>query len=183
MIKRKDDNMLSNRDFGTFDNPPPRRSSPSRKRSPTRTLSPTRKGSGHASSSRHRDLGRSTVESLPSFHTRSATTPIPRPISPSRAELNRSIARHEAELGLSKAKARLRRSLEAENLELSRSRLRRSLEADNLRRSLRNLTVYDSDSDIESLDALRNSLRAERSALNEAIREADRKAFYRSTLR
>merc|ERR1712100_551102 len=52
-------------------------------RSPRRSASPTR------------GLGSSSVAALPSYHTRSTTAPLPRPLSPARRALDRSIAAYE----------------------------------------------------------------------------------------
>ncbi|XP_032229584.1 uncharacterized protein LOC5505260 isoform X1 [Nematostella vectensis] len=184
LVRRKDEKLLESRDFGSFTRPKPRRSkSPVRR---PRSVSPSR-------------LGNSTVEPLPSWkysedfpatstarrrhHYRSATEPLSlsyssRPASPSRSlsyaldDLNvTSNSYKKFSDPLLRFKSRYSPNLKAALGASDRiqERVERILD-----------TTRNVEEDVESLDILRDSLREERRALSDAIREADRAAYYKS---
>lgn len=151
----------------------PRRSASPTRRSRTRSVSPSR--------AVRKDAGSTTVEALPS--TRRARSP-----SPARA-LYRSKSLAEALDDLDYV-APLSVRTYVDPLVSYRTRYSPNLKAalrssdriqarvdDVVRRSRYALNV---DSDDDGLDLLRTSLREERNALNEAIKEADKQAFYQS---
>ncbi|XP_020894817.1 spermatogenesis associated 6-like protein isoform X2 [Exaiptasia diaphana] len=174
----------------------PRRS---RSKSPTRrprSTSPTRLGQ----SSR---LGMSAVEPLPSWkysedfpsmsstrkHNRSSTAPLSlsysaRPSSPSRSlhyaldDLNVTASSKKFSDPLLRFKTRYSPNLKAALGASDRiqERVERILDTKD-----RSFTQPDSDNEsVDSLDILRDSLREERRAISDAIREADRAAYYKS---
>ncbi|XP_068735934.1 spermatogenesis-associated protein 6-like isoform X1 [Montipora capricornis] len=193
LVRHKDTNLLENRDFTSFVRPKPRQS---RSKSPTRrprSTSPSR-------------LGMSSVQPLPAWkysedfpsslstrrkaHTRSATEPMSlsrsyRSSSPSR---NLSYALDDLDISQDSYKTfsdpvlrfksryspNLRAALGASD------RIQKRVERVIDKKSSRKISE-DSDNDsLDSLDILRESLREERRALSDAIREADRAAYYKS---
>ncbi|XP_029179504.2 spermatogenesis-associated protein 6-like isoform X2 [Acropora millepora] len=193
LVHHKDSQLLENRDFGSFIRPKPRRS---RSKSPTRrprSTSPSR-------------LGMSTVEPLPAWkytedfptssstrrkaHSRSATEPMSlsrsfRSTSPSR---NLSYALDDLDISQNSYKnfsdpvlrfksrysPNLRAALGASD------RIQQRVERVIDKKSPRTLSEDSDNESTDSLDILRESLREERRALSDAIREADRAAYYKS---
>jgi len=175
LVRRKDDKILSNRDFNTFINPKPRRSaSPNRLK---KSMSSTR-----------RTAGNTTVESIPNLkfdktmlsstpangrHMRSTTEPMryTTPVGSLRYAFD--------DLSLSPTLRRRTRTTSPHLSAAMNSSLRIQRRVDDVIRK----RDYSLDSDNESdysLDVLRESLREERNALNDAIKQADREAYYRS---
>ncbi|KAK3722101.1 hypothetical protein QZH41_019848 [Actinostola sp. cb2023] len=195
LVRQKDDKLLESRDFGSFTRPKSRRS---RSKSPTRrarSTSPTRQLSR---------LGMSAVEPLPSWkysedfpsmtstrkHNRSSTAPLSlsfsaRPSSPSRSlryaldDLNVSATSYKRFSDpLLRFKTRYSPNLKAALGASDRiqERVERILDTKD-----RSFSKPDSDDEsVDSLDILRDSLREERRAISDAIREADRAAYYKS---
>ncbi|XP_057309551.1 spermatogenesis-associated protein 6-like isoform X1 [Hydractinia symbiolongicarpus] len=183
VIRRKDDTVLSNRDFSTFVNPKPRRSpSPARKMLRQRSASPSRT---------KKALGNTTVESIPAWkyssdyphhypsrHYRSVTDPFYYTSTPAK---NLSYAFDDLNLS-----GRRSRSYISPSYYVSPNITSALNSSQRIQRRVDNILHkkhYSVDSDAESdysLDLLRESLRDERNALNDAIKEADREAFYRS---
>ncbi|XP_067047674.1 spermatogenesis-associated protein 6-like isoform X2 [Acropora muricata] len=193
LVHHKDSQLLENRDFGSFIRPKPRHS---RSKSPTRrprSTSPSR-------------LGMSTVEPLPAWkytedfptssstrrkaHSRSATEPMSlsrsfRSTSPSR---NLSYALDDLDISQNSYKnfsdpvlrfksrysPNLRAALGASD------RIQQRVERVIDKKSPRKLSEDSDNESTDSLDILRESLREERRALSDAIREADRAAYYKS---
>lgn len=193
LVPHKDEGLLENRDFSSFTRPKPRRS---RSKSPTRrprSSSPSR-------------LGMSSVQPLPAWkysedfpstsvsrhkaHTRSVTAPMSlsrsyRPSSPSRSL---SYALDDLDISTNSWKnfsdPVLRfKSRNSPNLKAAlgasdriQQRVERVIEG----KSPRKFSEDSDNESVDSLDILRESLREERRALSDAIREADRAAYYKS---
>eukprot|EP00111_Clytia_hemisphaerica_P000062 TCONS_00000143-protein len=175
LVRRKDDQLISNRDFNSFTRPKPRRSvSPSR--SMRRSVSPSRPRTFN---------GNTTVESIPATvyrsssparHYRSVTEPT---YLSSTTPRNLTTRLDDLDLSLASTKRRVHTVTPNMNHAL-RSSQRIQRRVDELVRR-RDFNYVDSDAESDySLDLLRESLRDERNALNDAIKEADREAFYRS---
>ncbi|XP_028405873.1 serine/arginine repetitive matrix protein 1-like isoform X1 [Dendronephthya gigantea] len=188
VVRHKDDKLLENRDFSTFINPKPRRSrSPTRR---SRSLSPSKRLDGNATSQSipawkySVDFPRSSETRRRPRHSRSATEPASfassfRSPSPSRS-LRFALDDLDITSGLSRSftdatlrhKTRYSPHLSAALSASDRIQSR----VDRVMR-----VAQDSDTEsVDSLDVLRDSLREERKALSDAIREADRKAYYKS---
>ena len=179
VIRRKDDNLLANRDFSTYVRPTPRRSKSPLRASPRRSKSPTR-----------------SLSRAKSTNALDATTVEPLPATPFVSSLYSSKGRHSrsASAPLYRSSVdRLRETLEDLDLEARRRhhrRMYRSLTSPHVVKALNSSKriaervddlilrgVPESDM---GLDVLRESLRDERNALNDAIKAADREAFYRT---
>ncbi|XP_020627625.1 spermatogenesis-associated protein 6-like isoform X1 [Orbicella faveolata] len=193
LVRHKDNSLLENRDFSSFARPKPRR---------TRSKSPTRRPRSTSPSR----LGTSSVLPLPAWkysedfpsssttrhkaHSRSATAPMSlsqsyRPSSPSRSlsyaldDLNIStnswknfsdpVLRFK-----SRYSPNLRAALGASD------RIQQRVEKVIEGKSPRKFSEDSDNESVDSLDVLRESLREERRALSDAIREADRAAYYKS---
>jgi len=154
--------------------------------SPRRSVSPSRSMRRSVSPSRPRTFnGNTTVESIPATvyrsssparHYRSVTEP-----TYLSSTTPRSLTTRLDDLDLSLASTKRRVHTVTPNMNHAlRSSQRIQRRVDELVRR-RDFNYVDSDAESDySLDLLRESLRDERNALNDAIKEADREAFYRS---
>ena len=185
VVRHKDDKLLENRDFSTFINPKPRRSrSPTRR---SRSVSPSTRFQGNVTSESipawkySVDFPSSSTSRRRGRHSRSATEPASfvssyRSASPSRSlrfaldDLDIT-SRSYADAGL---RHRTRYSPHLSAALSASDRIQSRVD-----RVMRTGQESDTDS-VDSLDVLRDSLREERKALSDAIREADRKAYYKS---
>lgn len=154
--------------------------------SPRRSVSPSRSMRRSVSPSRPRTFnGNTTVESIPATvyrsssparHYRSVTEPT---YLSSTTPRNLTTRLDDLDLSLASTKRRVHTVTPNMNHAL-RSSQRIQRRVDELVRR-RDFNYVDSDAESDySLDLLRESLRDERNALNDAIKEADREAFYRS---
>ncbi|XP_066910783.1 spermatogenesis-associated protein 6-like isoform X2 [Clytia hemisphaerica] len=154
--------------------------------SPRRSVSPSRSMRRSVSPSRPRNFnGNTTVESIPATvyrsssparHYRSVTEPT---YLSSTTPRNLTTRLDDLDLSLASTKRRVHTVTPNMNHAL-RSSQRIQRRVDELVRR-RDFNYVDSDAESDySLDLLRESLRDERNALNDAIKEADREAFYRS---
>eukprot|EP00794_Sanderia_malayensis_P012193 gene12193-13449_t len=184
LVKRKDDKILENRNFSSFTRPKPRRSrSPTRSR---RSMSPNKSfGLGSAiveslpSWKYSTDFPSSTTRSTKSKHNRSLTTPL-RSSSPTRS-LRYALDDLDLQASINSASKTYTDPVLRYKSRYSPN-LRAALGAsDRIQRRVEEVVKrkdYSLDSDVElsdeSLDVLRDSLREERKALSEAIREVDR---------
>jgi hypothetical protein len=153
--------------------------------SPRRSVSPSRSlARRSASPARSKALvnGTATVEALPAGRYSSLVSSIPRHYDPYYTATVDSLRYALDDLELQEAKRRAKRR----HRSATSPHLVKALNSSKRIQARIDDAVYRGklfDSDLESdigLDILRESLREERNTLNDAIKEADREAFYRS---